>query len=72
MVEGLGAGYQLLKAYPDMSPTVLDICRPHHEVLDGSGYPLGLKAPKLQLPVRISTVCDVFEALTSARPYKRP
>jgi putative nucleotidyltransferase with HDIG domain len=65
-------GYQLLKNYPDMSPIALDICRLHHEVLDGSGYPLGLKGDELNLPVRISTVCDVFEALTSARPYKRP
>ncbi|QLF69826.1 HD domain-containing protein [Peteryoungia desertarenae] len=66
------AGYQILKAYPNMSPIILDICRLHHEALDGSGYPLGLKAPKLPLHVRIATVCDVFEALTSIRPYKRP
>ncbi len=64
-------GYQLLKAYPNISTTILDICRLHHEALDGSGYPLGLKANELDLPVRISTVCDVFEALTSTRPYKR-
>lgn len=66
------AGYQILKAYPNMSPIILDICRLHHEALDGSGYPLGLKAAKLPLHVRIATVCDVFEALTSIRPYKRP
>jgi len=51
---------------------VLDICRYHHEVLDGSGYPLGLKADQLSPEIRLSTVCDVFEALTSTRPYKRP
>lgn len=66
------AGYQLLNTYPGMPPLVLDICRLHHEVLDGSGYPLGLKRDALDLPVRLSTVCDVFEALTSVRPYKRP
>jgi putative nucleotidyltransferase with HDIG domain len=65
-------GHQLLKTYPDIPPAVLDICRLHHEALDGSGYPLGLKEGALDLPVRLSTVCDVFEALTSARPYKRP
>jgi HD-GYP domain-containing protein (c-di-GMP phosphodiesterase class II) len=64
-------GYQLLKAYPGIPPLALDICRLHHEALDGSGYPLGLKQDALDLPVRLSTVCDVFEALTSARPYKR-
>lgn len=64
-------GYQLLKAHPDLPPIVLDICRQHHEALDGSGYPLGLKRNDLSMPVRLSTVCDVFEALTSARPYKR-
>ncbi len=66
------AGYQLLKTYPEVPQLVLDICRLHHEVLDGSGYPLGLKQKDLSLPVQLSAVCDVFEALTSMRPYKRP
>ncbi len=66
------AGYQLLKAYPGIPPLALDICRLHHEALDGSGYPLGLKRDQIDMPVRLSTVCDVFEALTSVRPYKRP
>lgn len=66
------AGYRLLKTYPELPEVVLDICRLHHEVLDGSGYPLGLKQKELSAPVRLSTVCDVFEALTSVRPYKRP
>ena len=66
------AGYQLLKSYPEIPQVVLDVCRLHHEVLDGSGYPLGLKRKDLSLPVQLSAVCDVFEALTSVRPYKRP
>ncbi len=66
------AGYQLLKTYPEIPQVALDICRLHHEVLDGSGYPLGLKQKDLSATVRLSTVCDVFEALTSVRPYKRP
>ncbi|MCJ8240314.1 HD-GYP domain-containing protein [Peteryoungia algae] len=66
------AGYHLLRSHPDLPPVVLDICRLHHEALDGSGYPLGLKKEDLSLPVRLSTVCDVFEALTAVRPYKRP
>lgn len=65
------AGYQLLKTHSEIPQLVLDICRLHHEVLDGSGYPLGLKEKDLAVPVRLSAVCDVFEALTSVRPYKR-
>lgn len=64
-------GYLLLKQHPEVSDLILDICRFHHEALDGSGYPLGLRGDRLSLPVRISTVCDVFDALTSVRPYKR-
>lgn len=64
-------GYRLLKEQGSVSEMILDICRFHHEVLDGSGYPLGLKAEQLSPEIRLSTVCDVFEALTSARPYKR-
>lgn len=63
-------GYDWLRQYDEIPQLVLDITRLHHEVLDGSGYPLRLTADELSLPVRISTVCDVFEALTSARPYK--
>lgn len=43
----------------------------HHEKLDGTGYPNGLKAEQLSIPARIMAVADIFEALTAAdRPYK--
>jgi putative two-component system response regulator len=42
--------------------------RSHHEHLDGSGYPDGLKAPQIPLEVRIVAVADRFEALRAARP----
>jgi HD-GYP domain-containing protein (c-di-GMP phosphodiesterase class II) len=42
----------------------------HHEKLDGSGYPWGVKADELDTATRILCVADVFEALTSARPYR--
>jgi HD-GYP domain-containing protein (c-di-GMP phosphodiesterase class II) len=42
----------------------------HHERLDGSGYPRGLSAADLPLPARLLAVADVYEALTSARPYR--
>jgi HD-GYP domain-containing protein (c-di-GMP phosphodiesterase class II) len=42
----------------------------HHERLDGSGYPHGLTAEELTLPMRLLAVADVYEALTSPRPYR--
>ena len=42
----------------------------HHERLDGSGYPRGLAAPELTMPMRLLAVADVYEALTSDRPYR--
>ena len=42
----------------------------HHERLDGSGYPYGLRAEDLTTPMRVLAVADVFEAMTSARPYR--
>jgi putative two-component system response regulator len=43
----------------------------HHERWEGSGYPRGLKGEEIPLVSRIVTVCDVFDALTSDRPYKK-
>jgi putative two-component system response regulator len=42
----------------------------HHEKWDGSGYPRGLKGKKIPLVGRIVAIADVFDALTSKRPYK--
>jgi putative two-component system response regulator len=43
----------------------------HHEKWDGSGYPKGLKGPAISLWGRISAIADVFDALTTRRPYKK-
>lgn len=51
---------------------VLPIIRHHHEKLDGSGYPDGLKGEEIPLLARVFQVVDVFDALTSERPYRRP
>lgn len=44
----------------------------HHERYDGSGYPQGLKGEKIPIAARIFALSDVFDAMTSARPYKKP
>jgi putative two-component system response regulator len=53
-----------------LTEDTLDIIRHHHEKLDGSGYPDGLKQDKLSTVVRIVTVADIYDALTSDRPHR--
>jgi len=43
----------------------------HHERLDGKGYPLGLRADKINLETRIITTADIFDAITADRPYRK-
>jgi len=50
---------------------LLDPIRHHHEALDGSGYPDGLKGEEIPLLTRIMVVADIFDALTSDRPYRK-
>ncbi|MDR1083103.1 MAG: HD domain-containing protein, partial [Coriobacteriales bacterium] len=50
--------------------TAFEIVYGHHEKWDGSGYPNGVKGDKIPLSARIAAVADVFDALTSTRPYK--
>ncbi|MCB1887087.1 MAG: response regulator [Rhodocyclaceae bacterium] len=49
-----------------------DIAASHHERWDGTGYPNGLRGEEIPLEGRITAICDVFDALVSARPYKDP
>ncbi len=49
-----------------------NIAEYHHEAIDGSGYPKGLKGNEIPIEARISAVADVFDALTSRRAYKAP
>ncbi len=49
-----------------------NIAEYHHEAVDGSGYPKGLKGDEIPIEARISAVADVFDALTSRRAYKMP
>ena len=68
--EHPAVGYDLLEPMKTMR-RALPIVRGHHEKLDGSGYPQGLTAPDITLPVRIVAVTDVFDALVSDRAYRR-
>lgn len=49
---------------------VLEACYAHHEKMDGSGYPRGLEGDRISLLSRMTAVCDVYDAVTSNRPYK--
>ena len=49
---------------------VLDACLHHHERLDGKGYPHGLRGAEVHLMARMTAICDVYDAITSNRPYK--
>ncbi len=61
--------YELLAPIPYLRPA-LDIPHLHHERWDGSGYPLGLKGAEIPLAARVFAVVDVWDALTSQRPYR--
>ncbi len=62
-------GYEVLKDVEFPWP-IAQIIHQHHEKIDGSGYPLGLKGDNILLEARIITVADVIEAIASHRPYR--
>jgi putative nucleotidyltransferase with HDIG domain len=68
--EHAEAGRKLLKELGGFGEAVLRLVRSHHERLDGSGYPHGLTEPEIDLDTRIMAVCDVYDALLSARVYR--
>lgn len=65
------AGSQFLMASPEVSELALEVCLHHHEKMDGSGYPHHLKGEEISLFARMGAVCDVYDAITSDRPYKK-
>ena len=65
-------GFDALASVPGISNDILDMVAHHHEYLDGSGYPHGLKADEISDLVRIITIADIFSALIERRSYRRP
>ena len=55
----------------ELSPIVINVIRFHHERWDGKGYPSGVAGREIPLEARIVTIADVFDALTSDRPYRK-
>lgn len=65
------AGSRMLLESKQVSALVLDVCLHHHEKMDGSGYPHRLAGEQISLYARMGAVCDVYDAITSNRPYKQ-
>ena len=63
-------GYKLLKEGGAVGAVALDVCLHHHEKVNGRGYPKGLKGDEISLYAKMGAVCDVYDAITSNRPYK--
>lgn len=63
-------GHRMLAEANSVSAITLDVCLHHHEKMDGTGYPDRLPGDKITLFARMGAVCDVYDAITSNRPYK--
>jgi putative nucleotidyltransferase with HDIG domain len=63
-------GHQLLSGSDGVGAMALDVCLHHHERPDGKGYPHGLTGDALSRAAKMGALCDVYDAITSNRPYK--
>lgn len=63
-------GYQIIKDRPNVSPQISFGVLQHHEKIDGSGYPMGVKEDKICPYAKILSVADIYDALVTERPYK--
>ena len=64
------AGHKMLLEGSGVGEIPLDVVLHHHEKMDGSGYPKRFKADQISLYAKMGAVCDVYDAITSNRPYK--
>ncbi|GAB5481608.1 MAG: HD-GYP domain-containing protein [Parasphingorhabdus sp.] len=65
-------GHEILSASEGVCDIALEVCLRHHEKMDGTGYPGKLPADDLSIITRMSSICDVYDAITSQRPYNTP
>src|SRR5713101_1799630 len=65
-------GYEALVAQGSFPPEMLDVVLHHHEFLDGSGYPNGLRGDQISDIVRLTTIVDIYTALVEKRAYRLP
>lgn len=63
-------GHKMLLAGVNVDPIAMEVSLHHHEKMDGSGYPDRLAGDQISLWARMGAVCDVYDAITSNRPYK--
>ncbi|WP_443115960.1 HD-GYP domain-containing protein [Herbaspirillum seropedicae] len=63
-------GHGILQQIEGIGEVALDVSLHHHEKIDGSGYPFNLKADSISIMAKMGAVCDVYDAITSNRPYK--
>ncbi|WP_429158862.1 HD-GYP domain-containing protein [Desulfitispora alkaliphila] len=64
-------GFDVLKQYPEINLLASHCALQHHEKWDGTGYPRGLQENKIHLFAQITSIADVFDALTSDRPHRK-
>jgi len=64
------AGHAILRGVDGIGDAALDVSLHHHEKIDGSGYPFNLKGNQISMVAKMGAVCDVYDAITSNRPYK--
>lgn len=63
-------GHAILSRSKKMDEICLDVCLHHHEKIDGTGYPHKMKGNEISLFAKMGAVCDVYDAVTSHRPYR--
>ncbi|QBE66035.1 HD-GYP domain-containing protein [Pseudoduganella lutea] len=63
-------GFAALAGWQDVPDIARDVCLHHHERFDGKGYPDRLQGEQISVHARMGAICDVYDAITSNRPYK--
>lgn len=64
-------GFEMIKEHNELSQVTLDAIKYHHENVDGSGYPDGLKGTEIPVSAKICSICDIYDSLLSNMPNKK-